>query len=180
MNIAGVLLKKTLTNSDLAQVSFKVAVLEKYLSSAKVMRTNTVGRIKASSWSLDFGIAPDEKSVHVALGDLMRKLPEAERDHWLCHASASRYSENYLKMQASHACIDDGALAPLGRSGRRKPLRLKWQFLVSCERDFKNSQDRQDRVRMKQDWKRAVFSSFHDILPILLPSRISCEFLCFC
>lgn len=108
------MLKKALSNPDLAQVSFKAPVLEKYLATSKVMRTNTVGRIKASSWSLDFGISPDEKTVHVALGDLSRKLPEGERDHWLAHASGSRFSENYLKMQASHACIDDGGLRPWG------------------------------------------------------------------
>ncbi|HEX8551097.1 MAG TPA: hypothetical protein VF681_06020 [Abditibacteriaceae bacterium] len=116
MNIAGTLLKKTLANPDLAQVNFKAAVLEKYLgaSGTSVKRTNTVGRVKAPSWSLDFGISPDEKTIHVALGDLSRKLPENEREHWLAHASASRYSENYLKMQASHACIDDGGLRPWG------------------------------------------------------------------
>lgn len=116
MNTAGILLKKTLSNPDLAQVHFKTAVLEKYLASCKVMRTNSVGRIKAAAWSLDFGIAPDEKCIHIALGDLARKLPEAEREHWLNHASASRYSENYLKMQASHACIDDGGLRPWGEA----------------------------------------------------------------
>ena len=116
MNIAGILLKKTFAKPELAQISFKAAVLEKYLGAGgtSVKRTNSVGRVKAATWSLDFGIAPDEKTIHVALGDLTNKLPEAEREHWLAHASKSRYSENYLKMQASHACIDDGPFRAWG------------------------------------------------------------------
>lgn len=111
-------LKKVVSNPELAQISFDVAVLDLYLaqSDTKVSRTRTVGRVKAATWSLDFGIAPDEKTVHVTLSNLIQKLPEKERPHWFEHADASRYSENFLKMQSSHACIDDGDLRAWGEA----------------------------------------------------------------
>ena len=110
--------KKVLANPELAQISFDVAVLERYLSQdgAKISRTRTVGRLKTTTWTLDFGIAPDEKSIHVTLSNLMQKLPEKEREHWFGNADAARFSENYLKMQSSHACIDDGNLRAWGES----------------------------------------------------------------
>ena len=108
--------KKVLNSPELAQVSFDVAALDAYLdkSDVRVSRTRTVGRVKAPTWSLDFGIAPDEKTIHVTLSQLMQKLPERERENWLQHANAERFSENYLKMQSSHACIDDGNLRGWG------------------------------------------------------------------
>ncbi len=104
--------KKVLKTPELAQIAFEVAVLDKYLGQdgTKVSRTRTVGRVKAATWAVDFGIAPDEKSLHVTLAQLIQKLPESEQAHWLGHAEGSRFSENYLKMQGSHACIDDGNL----------------------------------------------------------------------
>lgn len=108
--------KKLFTNPELAQILFSVEVLEKYLAQTdtKVTRTRTVGRIKTSTWSLDFGISPDEKTIHVTLSNLSQKLPEKEREHWTKHANASRFSENFLKMQSSHSCIDDGNLRGWG------------------------------------------------------------------
>lgn len=108
--------RRVFKQPDLAQVAFDVAVLEKYLAldDVKMTRTRTVGRVKSATWSVDFGIAPDEKSIHVTLSQLLQKLPEAERDHWLSHADGARFSENYLKMQGSHACIDDGNLRAWG------------------------------------------------------------------
>lgn len=107
--------KKVLTKPELAQISFRVEVLDKYLQSGvEVKRTNTVGRVKAATWSLDFGIAPDENTIHATLNQLVQKLPEAEQPHWLEHVDDSRFSENFLKMQGSHACIDDGGLRPWG------------------------------------------------------------------
>jgi hypothetical protein len=107
--------KKALTQPELAQVSFKVAVLDKYLQSGvEVKRTNTVGRVKAATWSLDFGIAPDEVTIHTSLSQLSQKLPESERPHWLEHVDDAHFSENFLKMQGSHACIDDGGLRAWG------------------------------------------------------------------
>ena len=78
------------------------------------MQTNSVGRVKTSNWTLDFGIAPDQKTIHVTLAALLQKLPEAERAHWLEHVDGSRFSENFLKMQGSHACIDDGTFRAWG------------------------------------------------------------------
>ncbi len=116
MNAAANFLKKVLVQPDLAQISFQVAVLEAYLNKAgvSVKRTETVGRVKTATWSLDFGIAPDEATIHVTLAHLLQKLPESERPHWLQHADQSRFSENFLKMQGSHACIDDGGLRDWG------------------------------------------------------------------
>jgi hypothetical protein len=108
--------KKVIAKPELAQIVFDVAVLDKYLAQndAKISRTRSVGRLKTATWSLDFGIAPDEKTLHVTLSNLMQKLPEKEREHWFLHADASRFSENFLKMQSSHACIDDGNLRAWG------------------------------------------------------------------
>ncbi|MBV9865930.1 MAG: hypothetical protein JO316_11295 [Abitibacteriaceae bacterium] len=110
MSTASNFYKKVISQPDLAQVVFNVAVLEPYLnqSGVKVTRTDTVGRIKAASWTLDFGISPDEQKIHIALSALQQRLPEAERAHWLEHVDATPFSENFLKMQSSHACIDDG------------------------------------------------------------------------
>ncbi len=110
--------KKVVASPDLAQITFDAAVLDAYLAKpdTKVSRTRTVGRVKAPTWTLDFGIAPDEKTIHVTLSNLIQKLPEKERDHWFSHADTSRFSENFLKMQSSHACIDDGNLRAWGES----------------------------------------------------------------
>ena len=109
-------LKKVVKNPELAQISFDAAVLETYLakSDVKVSRTRTVGRVKTGTWTVDFGIAPDERTVHVTLSQIIQKLPESEREHWFGHASGTGFSENYLKMQSSHACIDDGNLRAWG------------------------------------------------------------------
>ena len=116
MSTASNFTKKVLNAPELAQIRFDVSVLEPYLekSDVRVTRTRTVGRVKAATWSVDFGIAPDEKTIHVTLGQLMQKLPERERDLWLSCVSDDRFSENYLKMQGTHACIDDGALRAWG------------------------------------------------------------------
>ncbi len=116
MSTSSTFYKKTLANAEMAQVIFRVAVLEKYRESsdARVTRTNTVGRVKGTSWTLDFGIAPDENSVHVPLSALKTRLPERELEHWLSFVDDSRFSENFLKMQSSHACIDDGGYREWG------------------------------------------------------------------
>ena len=108
--------KKAIANAEMAQVIFRVAVLDKYLESAdaRVTRTNTVGRVKGASWTLDFGVAPDEQSVHVPLSSLKTRLPEKELAHWLLFVDDSRFSQNYLKMQSSHSCIDDGGYREWG------------------------------------------------------------------
>lgn len=116
MSTASNFTRKILSATELAQIGFNVSVLDAYLekSDVRISRTRTVGRVKAPTWSVDFGIAPDEKTIHVTLSQLMQKLPERERETWLAHVSADRYSENYLKMQGSHACIDDGNLRGWG------------------------------------------------------------------
>ncbi len=116
MSTASNFTKKILSAPELAQVQFEVSVLDAYLekSDVRITRTRTVGRVKAPTWSVDFGIAPDEKTIHVTLSQLMQKLPERERETWLKHVSGDRFSDNYLKMQGSHACIDDGNLRGWG------------------------------------------------------------------
>jgi hypothetical protein len=110
------LLAKPTTSFGMAQVSFRVGVLDKYLTQkgVSVTRTETVGRVKATAWSVDFGIAPDEQTVHVPLSSLVERLPETEREHWISHADDSRLSQNFLKMQGGHACIDDGGFRAWG------------------------------------------------------------------
>lgn len=117
MSTTATFTKKALNDFGLTQLVFDVAVLDLYLQKGiEIKRTRTVGRIKASSWSLDFGIAPDEKTIHLAVCLLNQKLPESERAHWFNHADASRFSDNFLKMQSSHACIDDGDLRAWGQA----------------------------------------------------------------
>ena len=116
MSTAAEFYKKALVDAEMSQVVFRVAVLERYLeqSDVSVKRTNTVGRVKGSSWSLDFGIAPDEQTIHVPLSSLKTRLSEKERAHWLSHVDDARFSQNFLKMQSSHACIDDGGYREWG------------------------------------------------------------------
>ena len=120
MSASSVFLKKVVANPPaslkMAQVSFAVGVVERYLTlkGAQVTRTETVGRVKLPTWSIDFGIAPDEQTVHVPLSSLYERLPDAERDHWFEHADAARFSENFLKMQGGHACVDDGGFRAWG------------------------------------------------------------------
>jgi hypothetical protein len=114
MSTASHFYKKVLGDAALAQVVFDVAVLEPYIAQRVVTRTNTVGRVKTAGWSLDFGIALDEQTIHVSVQALQQRLPEGERAHWLEHIYASHFSDNFLKMQSSHACIDDGGFRAWG------------------------------------------------------------------
>jgi hypothetical protein len=115
MSVASNFTKKVLANPDQGQLVFRIAVLERYLQSGvTIQRTETVGRIKTPSWSLDFGIAPDEQFIHTSLTLFATRLPEAERDHWLSHLDDSRFSSNFLKMTGGHACVDDGGLRAWG------------------------------------------------------------------
>jgi hypothetical protein len=118
MNIASSFAKKILQKPELAQLSFRVAVLDKYLeqSGTTVSRTDTVGRVKAATWSLDFGIAPGEERIHTSIALLGAKLPESERDHWLEHVVGDDFSANFLKMQSAHSCVDDGSYRAWGET----------------------------------------------------------------
>ena len=67
------------------QLHFDVSVLQRYRETGgfSIIRTNTVGRVKKDgAWTLDFGIAPDETSVHVAFSEVAR-LPEIPPDRLL-------------------------------------------------------------------------------------------------
>ena len=76
----------------------------------RVMRTDTVGRVRCPQWLLDFGIAgAGDDLIHASVGELTGHLPPGEQAHWAAHAAAPPVSGNYLLMQLTRgACIDDG------------------------------------------------------------------------
>lgn len=96
---------------ELLQLHFDIAVLDHYRQTGgfALIRTDTVGRLrKQGAWSLDFGIAPDEDSIHLTWGDLQR-LPESEREHWSGWAVLPPASKMFLQMRlAPGSCFDDG------------------------------------------------------------------------
>ena len=96
----------------LAQLWFRAAVLQKYREGGayKLIRTNSVGRLRGPHWSIDFGIAGDgDGLIHVSAAEAAERIPEVERDHWVAHVAALPVSPNYLVMQATRgACVDDG------------------------------------------------------------------------
>ncbi len=99
----------------LLQVPFEAAVLDRYRESSahQVMRTDTVGRVKKpGGWSVDFGIARGDATIHASWQALTLALPEDERAHWASHTTASfEPSEMFLRMQLSPgSCFDDGEL----------------------------------------------------------------------
>jgi len=95
-------------------VWFDQHVLDRYRSQSgwRVMRTNTVGRIRSpEGWSLDFGISPDDQLVHATASELGQRLPAPERQHWAQHVVTPDASRNFLMMRlAPGSCIDDGDL----------------------------------------------------------------------
>jgi hypothetical protein len=97
-----------------AQLWFDRSVLDRYraLPGWRVMRTNTVGRVRSpEGWSLDFGIAPDDQLVHASAADLTQRLPASERPHWAQHTATPAVSRTFLTMRlAPGSCIDDGEL----------------------------------------------------------------------
>ncbi len=112
------LLRRMLASGDgsLLPLRFRAEVVAKYraVEGAQVIRTQTVGRVALRGlWSLDMGIVDgdgaSDAEVHVTFGDVVERLPERERDHWVAHLIAGPASENYLQMKmAASACIDDG------------------------------------------------------------------------
>ena len=97
----------------LLQLAFESGVLDRYRENAayQVIRTNSAGRVrKQGGWSLDFGIADDDRIVHASWRALTEQLPEGEREHWALHAAvAAALSDNFLRMQLSPmSCFDDG------------------------------------------------------------------------
>ncbi len=101
-------------DASLVQVTVAGTVLDKYRASSayKVLRTNTIGRLlRPQMWYIDFGISPGDETIHLSLGDMLTRLPETERDHWLAHVDMSRFSQNYIRANLHPAsCIDDGEL----------------------------------------------------------------------
>jgi hypothetical protein len=97
-----------------AQVWFDQRVLDRYRTQSgwRVMRTNTVGRVKSpEGWSLDFGIADGDGIVHTSVLDLTQRLPVSERQHWSQHLITPAVSRAFLTMRlAPGSCIDDGDL----------------------------------------------------------------------
>jgi len=93
---------------------FDQRVLDRYRAQPgwRVMRTNTVGRIKApEGWSLDFGIAEGNQLIHTTANELSQRLPAPERQHWAQHVITPGASRNFLTMRlAPGSCIDDGDL----------------------------------------------------------------------
>jgi hypothetical protein len=98
--------------AGLAQIWFRSGVLDTYrtMSGFRVLRSNSAGRIRASGgWTLDFGIADDDRLIHVSAADLAQRLPPGERQHWLEHILTPPASGTFLVMRlgAGH-CMDDG------------------------------------------------------------------------
>jgi hypothetical protein len=97
---------------QLAQVWFRAEVLDRYRDDRtyRVIRTDTVGRVRCPQWLLDFGIAgAGDDLIHASVGELTGHLPAGEQAHWAAHAAAPPVSGNYLLMQLTRgACIDDG------------------------------------------------------------------------
>lgn len=97
-----------------AQVWFDRSVLDRYRGQPgwRVMRTNTVGRLRSpDGWSLDFGIAESDQLVHASAADLSQRLPTTERTHWAQHTVTPAVSRTFLAMRLAPAsCIDDGEL----------------------------------------------------------------------
>lgn len=95
------------------QLWFDRRVLERYRAQPgwRVMRTDTVGRVRSpEGWSLDFGIA-GQQLVHTSAADLNQRLPAAERQHWAQHSVTPAVSRTFLTMRlAPGSCIDDGEL----------------------------------------------------------------------
>jgi hypothetical protein len=98
-----------------AQLGFDAAVLDKYRGAAgySLIRTDTVGRLKREGgWSIDVGIG-EGRTIHAAIGDIIHKLPDAEREHWAQHAVSLPMSKMYLQMRLSPgSCFDDGEVRP--------------------------------------------------------------------
>lgn len=113
-------LRRVLASGDAGRlhVRFRADVVDRYRAfpGAQVIRTRSVGRVSLpGKWSLDMGIVDGDVEpslgavVHVTVRDLLDRLPESERDHWLAHLVATPASVNFLQMTlTAGACIDDG------------------------------------------------------------------------
>jgi len=97
-----------------AHLWFDQRVLDRYraLDGWRVMRTNTVGRVRSpEGWSLDFGIGDGDGLVHTSASEIAQRLPVGERQHWAQHGVTPAVSRNFVTMRlAPGSCIDDGDL----------------------------------------------------------------------
>ena len=97
-----------------AHLWFDEHVLDRYraLSGWRVMRTNSVGRVRSpEGWSIDFGIGQDDCVLHATARELTERLPATERQHWAQHVVLPAASRNFLTMRlVPGSCIDDGDL----------------------------------------------------------------------
>lgn len=104
-----------------AHVWFDQHVLDRYRDQpgTRVMRTNTVGRLRsADGWSLDFGIAADDSLIHATAADLSQRLPPPDRQHWARYVITPEVSRTFITMRlAPGSCIDDGDLRDFTGSG---------------------------------------------------------------
>lgn len=101
-------------DSGVAQLWFDQTVLDQYRQQkgSRIYRTNSAGRLKSpAGWTLDFGIADEDRIIHVSASDLAQRLPQAERKHWVDHLLTLPTSRNFLTMRlGAHSCVDDGDL----------------------------------------------------------------------
>ena len=96
--------------ADKLLVHFQVEVLARYRCPGySLLRTNSIGRVrKESGWSLDFGIAPGEATIHLSAGELMN-LPAEDRDHWSGFVYAPPLSRAFLRTRTRPgSCVEDG------------------------------------------------------------------------
>ena len=93
---------------------FRAAVLDRYRAQpgVKILRTDTVGRLLVPGRALlDFGIVDQDRRIHLRFGDLLRLLPESERDHWLEYLEPPALSRAFVQMQLNpSSCYDDGPI----------------------------------------------------------------------
>ncbi len=111
------LLSRAIASKDAGRLllRFKASVMDRYRErGATIIRTRTVGRVSLPGrWSLDVGITAGDAEVQVPFEDLVDRLPEAERPHWVEYLVVEPASLNYLRMRlAGAACIDDGEAQP--------------------------------------------------------------------
>jgi hypothetical protein len=110
------MLYRRVLNGDLgaAQVWFDQRVLDRYRSQDgfRVIRTDTVGRVRApGGWSLDFGIAANDRVIHASVADLTQRLPPPERQHWAGFVATPPASRTFMVMRlGAGSCMDDGEL----------------------------------------------------------------------
>jgi hypothetical protein len=111
---AAVCLRVLNGDSGAVQLWFDACVLDRYrqLPTWKVLRTNSVGRVRSPDGvGLDFGIADGGQVLHTSAADLAQRLPASERQHWAQHLLALPVSRNFLTMRlVPGSCIDDGDL----------------------------------------------------------------------